>query len=55
MFGEGAVADQMCQNWFVKFCAGGFLLDDAPQSCRPVEVDCDQIETLIEHNQHSTT
>ena len=30
-------------------------LDDAPQSGRPVEVDIDQIETLIENNQCYTT
>ena len=36
----------MCQKWFAKFCAGDFLLDDAPQSGRPVEVDSNQIETL---------
>ena len=30
-------------------------LDHAPQSSRPVEVDCNQIETWIENNQHSTT
>ena len=33
----------------MKFCAGEFLLDDAPWSDRPVEVDNDQIETLIEN------
>ena len=49
--GEGAVTDWMCQKWFMKFCAGDFLLDDAPQLGRPVEVDSDQIETLIENNQ----
>ena len=54
MYGEGAVTDQTCQKWFVKFCAGDFSLDDAPQSSRPVEVDSDQIETLIENHQHST-
>ena len=53
MYGEGAVTDQMCQKWFVKFRAGDFSLDNAPQSGRPVEVD--QIETLIENNQHYTT
>ena len=30
VYGEGAVTDQMCQKWFVKFCAGDFSLDDAP-------------------------
>ena len=29
VYGEGAVTDQMCQKWFVKFCAGDFSLDDA--------------------------
>ena len=54
MCGEGAVTDWMCQKWFVKFHAGNFLLDDAPQLGRPVEVDSDQIETLTEKNQCST-
>ena len=39
VYGKGAVTDRMCQKWFVNFCAGDFLLDDAPQSSRPVEVD----------------
>ena len=46
---------QMCQRWFTKFHAGDFLLDNAPQSGRPVEVESDQIETVIENNQHYTT
>ena len=54
MYGEGAVTDQTCQQWFAKFCAGDFSLDDAPRSGRPVEVDSDQIETLIENNQRYT-
>ena len=40
-----------CQKWFVKFCAGDFLLHNAPWSGRPVKVDNEQIETLIENNQ----
>ena len=54
VYGEGAVADQTCQKWFVKFCAGDFLLDDAPWSARPVQVNSDQNEILIEYNQHYT-
>ncbi|XP_059989713.1 histone-lysine N-methyltransferase SETMAR-like [Lagenorhynchus albirostris] len=38
-----------------KFCAGDFSLDDAPLSGKPVEVDSDQIETLIENHQCYTT
>ena len=47
--------DRTCQNWFVKFCARDFSLDDAPWLGRPVEVDRDQIERLTENNQRSTT
>ena len=54
MYGEGAVTDQMCQKWFVKFRAGDFSLDNVPRLGRPVEVDSDQIETLIENSQHHT-
>ena len=49
------MTDRMCQKWFAKFCAGDFLLNDAPCSGRPVEVDSNQIETLIENNQRHTT
>ena len=51
VYGEGAVTDQTCQKWFVKFHAGHFLLDHASWSGGPVEVDSDQIKTLIENNQ----
>ena len=54
MYGEGAVTDRMCQKQLANFHASNFSLDDAPWLGRPVEVDSDQIETLIENNQHST-
>ena len=49
-----------CDWWNVskvvcEFHAGNFLLDDAPWSGRPVEVDSDQIKTSIETNQHYAT
>ena len=53
--GEHAVADRTCLKWLVRFCAGDFSLDDAPQSGRPAEVDRDQIKTLIENNPCYTT
>ena len=43
------------KSGFAKLCAGDFSLDDAPQSGKPVEVDSDEIETLIENDQHYTT
>ena len=48
-----------CCDWMnvsgviCKFCAGDFFLD-APWSGRPAEVNSNQINTLIENNQHST-
>ena len=39
----------------MKFCAGDVLLDDAPRLGRPIEVDRNQIKTLIENNQRYTT
>ena len=51
VYGEGAVTDRICQKWFAKFRAGDISLDEAPQWGRPVEVDSDQIETIIENNQ----
>ena len=55
VYGEGAVTDRICQKWFAKLSAGDFSLDHAPQLSKPVEVDSDQIESLIENNQHYTT
>ena len=56
VYGGGAVNDRLCQKWFAKFCAGDFSMDyDAPWAGRPVEVDSNQIETLIENNQCYTT
>ena len=55
-YGEGAVTDQTSQKRFAKFPAGYFSLDnDSPRSDRPVEVDNNQIETLIENNQRYIT
>ena len=39
----------------MKFHTGDVSLDNAPWSGRPSEVDGDQIETLIENNQHYIT
>ena len=51
VYGESAVTDQTCRKWFAKFHAGDFSLDDAPTLGRAVEVDSNEIETLIENIQ----
>ena len=55
MNGESALTDWMCQKRFAKFCAGDFSPDDVPQLGRPVQVDSDQIETLIEKHEKQLT
>ena len=45
------MTDRTYQKWFAKFRAGDFSLDDAPRLGRPVEIDSNQIETLIENSQ----
>ena len=52
VYGKGAVTDQTCQKYFVKFHAGDFLLDDIPQLGRPAEADNDETKTLTENYQH---
>ena len=52
VYGESAVTDWMYQKWFVRIHAGDFSLDNAPRVGRQVEVDSEQIETLIDNNQH---
>ena len=55
VYEEGVVTDGTCQRWLSQFRAGDFSLDDAPWWGRPVEVDSDQIETLIVITHHYTT
>ena len=50
VYRKGAVTDWMCQKWLAKIPTGDFLLDKAPWSSRWLEVDSDQIETVIENN-----
>ena len=45
------MTDRTCQEWFVKFRAGDFSLDNAPWSNRPTEADSDLIKTLTDTNQ----
>ena len=40
-----------CQKWLLKIYAGNSLLNNAPRSDIPAEVDKIQIKTLIENNQ----
>ena len=55
VYGEGAVTDQTCQKWFAKFVLEIALWMMLHCQDRPVEVDSNQIQILIENNQRSAT
>ena len=54
VYGEGALKDRQCRNWFDKFRSGDFSLKDEQRSGRPNEVDNDQIKAIIELDRHVT-
>ena len=54
MYGEEALKDRQCRNWFDKFRSGDFSLKDEKRSGRPNEVDDDQIKAIIESDCHVT-
>ena len=55
VYGDEALKERQCQNWFDKFRSGDFSLKDEKCSDRPVEVDDDLIEAIIDSDRHSTT
>ncbi|KAL4709568.1 hypothetical protein ACJJTC_007299 [Scirpophaga incertulas] len=48
------VSVRICQQWFKKFKAGNFCLEDEPRSGRPVKFDDDVLTQEIEANPELT-
>ncbi|GFV64583.1 histone-lysine N-methyltransferase SETMAR [Trichonephila clavipes] len=55
VYGDEALRERQCQNWFAKFRSGDFSLKDEKRSGRPVEVDDDLMKAIIDTDRHSTT
>ena len=55
VYGDEALKERQCQNWFDKFRSGDFSLKDEKRSDRPVEVDDDLIKAIIDSDRHGTT
>lgn len=51
IYGDEALKERQCQNWFAKFRSGDISLKNEKRSGRSVEVD----DALIDSNRHSTT
>ena len=54
VYGDEALKDRQCRNWFDKFRSGDFSLKYEQRSGQPNEVDDDQIKSIIELDRHVT-
>ena len=55
VYGNEALKERQCRNWFVRFRSGDFSLKNAQRSGRPIEVDETHIKATIDSDRHSTT
>ncbi|KOX70315.1 Histone-lysine N-methyltransferase SETMAR [Melipona quadrifasciata] len=55
VYGNEALKERQCQNWFAKFRSGDFSLKNAQRSGRPVEVDETHTKAIIDSDRNSTT
>jgi len=53
MYGEEALKERQCRNWFHKFCSGDFSLKEQ-RTGRPMKADDEQIKAIIELDRHVT-
>ncbi|EFN76722.1 Histone-lysine N-methyltransferase SETMAR, partial [Harpegnathos saltator] len=54
-YGNEALKERQCQNWFARLRSGDFSLKNAQRSGRPVEVDETHPKAIIDSDSHSTT
>ncbi|KAL4713773.1 hypothetical protein ACJJTC_004304 [Scirpophaga incertulas] len=52
VYGEEALKERQCRNWFDKFRSGDFSQKDDQRSGRPEKLDDDQIKAMIESDSH---
>ena len=52
MYGEEALKDRQCRNWFNKFRSGDLSRKDEQRSGQLNEVDDDYIKVIIESDRH---
>jgi histone-lysine N-methyltransferase SETMAR len=50
VYGDGILDERCCQRWFKRFREGDFCLEDKPRCGRPLEIDRDELEVLLEED-----
>lgn len=54
-YGEDAITERTCRNWYQRFREGNFSLEDKARCGRPEMGNVYEIQKLIDKNPHSTT
>ncbi|GJQ76861.1 hypothetical protein Trydic_g15067 [Trypoxylus dichotomus] len=52
MYGDEALKERQCRNWFDKFRFGNFPLKDEARAGRPNAADDDQINAISDSDHH---
>ena len=55
VYGSGVLTARTVQNWFARFRNGKFTLEDDYRSGRPVELETDELEALLEEDPSQST
>lgn len=55
VYGEDALEERTCRNWFARFKSGDFDLNDKDRSGRPLEADDDALEQLLREDPRQST
>ena len=49
-YGEDALDERTCRNWFARFRAGDFDLEDKERTNRPIEANDAHLEELLKED-----
>jgi histone-lysine N-methyltransferase SETMAR len=55
VYGENAVTPRVCQKWFARFRDGNFQLEDQERAGRPRELNCEDLEAVVDENPRQST
>lgn len=50
VYGDDALTERTCQNWFAKFHSGNFDINDAQRSGRPHEIETSNVKAIVDQN-----
>ena len=54
VYGDTALTDKSCREWFRCFKDGDFSVEDKPRSRQPKKFEDKELEALLEENQSQT-